>query len=191
MKRASWTIAAGAAAVLAAGVAYGAIPDGNGVINACYDKQSGQLRAVDPATGTPKGCGSKEAALRWNETGPQGPTGPQGLPGALGDDGDQGDPGQQGPQGDPGPAGADGVSGWELVREQFDLRPDSIANASVSCGDGKRVLGGGFYLPFSDFDVQITNSTPNLAGDHWGVIATNRGDVERTFFIEAICADVS
>src|SRR4029453_7428525 len=76
------------------GVAYATIPDDQGVIHACYDKQSGQVRIVDTAPDAlPKGCGAKEVAIGWNQTGPQGPAGPTGL---------------QGPQGAPGPAGAPG-----------------------------------------------------------------------------------
>ena len=64
-----------AVAVTAASVADAAVPDGAGVIHGCYDKQSGQLRVTDTQTSVPKGCTSKEAALAWNQQGPQGPPG--------------------------------------------------------------------------------------------------------------------
>jgi hypothetical protein len=68
--------------VVAAGVAYAAIPDGDGVIHACYDKQLGQVRIVDTGPNpVPKGCGKNEVAISWNQTGPQGPAGPPGPPG--------------------------------------------------------------------------------------------------------------
>jgi hypothetical protein len=94
---------AGAVAALACGsLALGAIPDGGGVVHGCYDKQSGQLRVTDTATNQPKGCSSKEAALTWNQQGPQGLAGVQGPKGDPGPQGPKGDTGAQGPQGEPG-----------------------------------------------------------------------------------------
>jgi hypothetical protein len=60
--------------LVAAGIAYATIPDSGGVIHGCYAKKDGAVRVVDPGAGgacDPK----KEAALDWNQTGPQGPTG--------------------------------------------------------------------------------------------------------------------
>src|SRR4029450_7668841 len=86
-------VASGIAATVAlvAGVAYGSIPDAQGVIHACYKTDSGQVRVIDGGAGLPR-----EAALEWSQTGPQG------LPGPKGD---------QGPKGDPGPPGPPGQSG--------------------------------------------------------------------------------
>jgi hypothetical protein len=68
-----------ATAALALGsFAVAAIPGGNGVINGCYDKGSGQLRVTDTATGQPKGCSTKEAPLVWNQQGPKGDKGDPG-----------------------------------------------------------------------------------------------------------------
>ncbi|MGB7819061.1 MAG: hypothetical protein WBL35_10060, partial [Ornithinibacter sp.] len=81
------TIGAAAATVLAAAGVAAAAPSSDGTLHACYDEQSGQLRLVDPDTGTPKGCGKKEGAVTWNEQGPQGdpgPAGPAGPSGATG-----------------------------------------------------------------------------------------------------------
>jgi hypothetical protein len=63
----------------AAGIAYATIPDSGGVIHGCYDTKTGALRVIDAG-----GCVSKEAALNWNQTGPQGPQGIQGVPGPQG-----------------------------------------------------------------------------------------------------------
>src|SRR5688500_13102019 len=108
--------AAGLAVVVLAvgGLASATVPDRNGVIHACYDKQSGQTRIVDTESGLPKSCGSKEMAISWNQTGPQGATGPQGPQGLQGDTGAQGLPGEtgaQGPQGEIGPMGPQGGVG--------------------------------------------------------------------------------
>ncbi len=54
------------------------IPDGGGVIHACYRTsggQAGSLRVIDSPT---QACTSNEAALSWNQTGPQGPPGQSG-----------------------------------------------------------------------------------------------------------------
>src|SRR5262245_1741916 len=64
--------AAVAVAALAAGAAYAAIPDGQGVIHGCYEKKSGALRVADLEAGTPQPCTPKEHALDWNQQGPAG-----------------------------------------------------------------------------------------------------------------------
>ena len=79
---------AGALGALAIGsVAFAAIPDSGGVINGCYDKQSGKLRVTDTQTNKPKACGSDETPLSWNQQGPQGESGPQGIPVPVGPQG--------------------------------------------------------------------------------------------------------
>jgi hypothetical protein len=72
-------VSAFAAAALAAGVAYATIPDGQGVIHACYKANKGDLRVVDDGA-----CASGEVPLVWNQTGPQGPPGAQGPEGPAG-----------------------------------------------------------------------------------------------------------
>jgi Collagen triple helix repeat (20 copies) len=104
---------------VAGGVAYATIPDGGGVIHACYDKQSGQVRIFDPAGGAIKGCGKTEAETSWSQTGPQGPAGTAGAQGTQGPKGDPGSPGSQGPQGLPG----------------------NLALAGQSCSEGTFVTG--------------------------------------------------
>src|SRR5207253_11437690 len=84
-------------------VAVATIPDAGGVIHGCYAR-SGALRVIDSAT---TACTSKETALSWNQTGPQGLAGPAGPAGPPG------------PQGAPGPAGPPGVSGYEVVSGTF------------------------------------------------------------------------
>jgi hypothetical protein len=90
-----------AALLAAGGVAYATIPDGNGVINGCYQKSGGRLRVIDATAG--QTCDSKkEKPLSWSQTGPQGPAGqqgPQGPSGPQGSDGPQGQQGATGPSG--------------------------------------------------------------------------------------------
>ena len=107
------------AAAIVGGVAWAAIP-GGGVIDGCYQKNSGNLRVIEGATDS---CRNSEIAIAWNQTGPQGQQGPQGDkgdkgdPGATGPQGLQGVPGQQGEKGekgdkgDPGAAGPQGLQG--------------------------------------------------------------------------------
>jgi hypothetical protein len=68
--------------VVVGGVAFAAIPDTNGLINACYDNATGAVRLVDAQPGN---CAkSGETGISWNQTGPPGPPGPPGSPGAPG-----------------------------------------------------------------------------------------------------------
>ena len=64
-------LAAGlAGAVIAIGIVGAAsamIPDSDGVIHACYQKITGQLRVVGSSTA---GCTADEVALSWNQQGP-------------------------------------------------------------------------------------------------------------------------
>jgi Collagen triple helix repeat (20 copies) len=129
MKRAlSIALPALAALALAGGVAYATIPDGQGVIHACYDKQSGQVRIFDPAGGMIKGCGKTEAETSWSQTGPPGATG---SAGPQGQQGPKGDPGLQGPKGDPGQltlAGQACANGSSVTG--FDAGGDIICGAA-------------------------------------------------------------
>jgi hypothetical protein len=61
--------AAATVAAVAGGVAAASIPDGGGVIHACYLRNTGALRIADTAT-----CTSKETVLSWNQVGPAGLT---------------------------------------------------------------------------------------------------------------------
>lgn len=109
--RRAWSLGGAAVAFAAAGsLAWAAIPGGNGLITACYDKTQGDLRVVE----TGAECRKYEHVLSWNERGVPGPTGPTGAQGPQGDQGPQGEQGVQGErglQGEQGPAGADGAQG--------------------------------------------------------------------------------
>ena len=68
------------AGALMGGTALATIGDG-GVISACYKKDGGGLRVLDPATSS---CSSKEGPLSWNIQGPKGDKGDPGPPGQAG-----------------------------------------------------------------------------------------------------------
>jgi len=57
-------------------VAAASIPDASGVIHGCRSTKTGVLRVIDTDAG--QTCSKDEAALSWNQIGPQGPAGPQG-----------------------------------------------------------------------------------------------------------------
>src|SRR3954469_17587099 len=74
-----------------------AIPDSNGVIHGCYQKNVGNLRVIDPSAGD--SCRPPEIAISWSQTGPPGATGPAGPTGPTGPKGDTGATGATGPAG--------------------------------------------------------------------------------------------
>jgi hypothetical protein len=123
--RSAVVVAIAAAVALAAGVAYATIPDGQGVIHACYKSDGGQLRVVDAAS-----CNPSETALTWSQAGPQGPPGEKGDPG---------------PKGDPGADGSQGPSGLASVIHVAHVFQTSfqITGGDVPCPSGTTVLGGG------------------------------------------------
>src|SRR5581483_133965 len=94
--------------VVAGAGAFADIPDGN-VVEACYQKSTGQLRIVDNS-----GCSAGERKVTWNVRGPQGlrgDAGPAGARGPAGERGPAGLAGPAGPKGPIGPAGPQGVPG--------------------------------------------------------------------------------
>jgi hypothetical protein len=96
--------------------AVASIPDSSGVIHACRSTKGGALRAIDSDAG--QTCSKDEAALNWNQTGPQGPAGPQGPP---------------------------GISGLEIVVASGTVtNPEATTFfAEAACPTGKHALGGG------------------------------------------------
>jgi len=83
-----------------AGIAFGLVV--NGVVEACYNNATGNLRIASPSrpclTNAPGVL--TETAISWNQVGPQGP---------------KGDTGPQGPTGPTGPAGGGGVASLESL----------------------------------------------------------------------------
>ncbi len=110
LKRSRWFVLGGVVgAILAGGAAFAAIPDSNGVINGCFQKNVGNLRVIDPSAGD--SCRPSEVPISWSQTGPAGPQGPKGDTGATGPQGPKGDTGATGPQGPAGPIGPAGPTG--------------------------------------------------------------------------------
>jgi hypothetical protein len=74
-------IGAAIGAILAAGTtaAVASIPSLDGTLHGCRDVKTGALRVIDIDAGA--SCSKSEAALSWNQTGPQGPAGPPSVSG--------------------------------------------------------------------------------------------------------------
>jgi hypothetical protein len=94
--------------------------------------------------------------------------------------------------GPPGPPGA--VSGYEEKTHQVFVSAGAVANVSVSCSTGKKVLGGGFDIETPD-DVKVFSSEPsdgsgNVIDNGWNVFVHNTGSVTRQVTVTAICASV-
>jgi hypothetical protein len=102
-----------------AGIAFAAIPGGDGKVSGCYAKQGGALRVIDKAKG--QTCKTGERPLVWNQRGLRGlpgaagSAGPAGANGAAGAAGAQGPSGPQGPQGPQGEDGPEGPPGFALA----------------------------------------------------------------------------
>jgi len=79
----------------------------SGVINACVNRNNGQVRIVSAG----EACRVPEIAVTWNAAGPSGATGPTGATGATGAAGPTGATGATGPAGPTGVTGATGATG--------------------------------------------------------------------------------
>jgi tetratricopeptide (TPR) repeat protein len=157
--------AMGLVATVGVGVSAAAVPDQQGVIHACYavDGQhqvtgNSVLRVIDAAATNnyAKACKPSEAALSWNQKGPQGPqgaTGPQGTTGAQGPPGPTGDTGPQ------GPAGASDDT-WM----QSNVGPFAVGPGATVFGNGvdNRTLGlpPGNYLVLARATFIAQNALP-------------------------------
>jgi hypothetical protein len=133
------------ALAVAGGLAYAAIPDGNGTIHACVLNSQGQVRIVDPAQAP---CKGNETALSWSQTGPTGATGATGA---------------QGPAGPTGPAG--GLDHVQVVHVTAKASSSGFATALINCPTGTTLTGGGagvLGLVGDDqgFGPRITESVP-------------------------------
>lgn len=122
-------------ACAAGGVAYAAIPDSNGVIHSCYQKNVGNLRVVDTEAG--QACRPSEEPLDLNVSGTPGPSGTTGP---------------QGPTGPPGPAGGGAPGVWDATASASIAQQGSATIVSLSLPAGNyfvvakaSIFGGGGY----------------------------------------------
>jgi hypothetical protein len=148
----------------------------------------GDTGAVGPAGAT----GATGPAGPAGADGSTGPVGPKGDTGATGATGPQGPVGPQGPQGPVGPQGPAGLTGYQMVSTALftqALSPGQTVTASVSCLNGRRVLGGGFESNPGTANLQTVASFPPTV-DSWRVSLRLNGDANASiqFRVYAVCA---
>jgi hypothetical protein len=171
----------GAIALVVTGVAIGvtsnAYTDAQGMYHGCVSTSNGDLRVVLPGTA----CKTSEAAIDWNQTGPQGIQGTQGIQGIQGPKGDKGDPGV------PGPAG---LSGLEWVWEdQAAGEQELYAFNSVGCPAGKVPISGGVTGGVDLENSAPTGPNPDVGQPtRWGVFVT-KGVGALTWRTYVLCAN--
>ena len=164
---------------MTAGVAYAAIPGGDGQVKGCYAVSSGLLLGIPHSKGDTRivdeaeACRSYEKFIKWSQIGPKGDTGPQG---AKGDTGAQG---LQGPKGDTGAQGAPGISRATFVGGGFSLPANVrtkvlskilpagtwaiVATANITVGQG--TFGAGDRELSEDCQLRSGDSIIGGAGD--------------------------
>jgi hypothetical protein len=90
-----------------------------------------------------------------------------------------------------GPAGPPSFPDYELRRNQEYIAPGQVAEVSVPCSEGKRVLGGGYTIE-TPKDVLVFGSAPHFENNfdtrHWSVIVQNVGLLTRQVNVAVICA---
>lgn len=160
-----------------------------GVIRACVkDSKVVSIGLADQLT-----CATKEQALDWNITGPQGIQGPRGPEGPQGVQGPQGPAGAQGPAGPQGPAG---VAKFYFGHNRLvAIQPGSFGSTDARCDPGDMVTGGGYsgYHGGSSA-LQIVNNAPIAFSDPeltygWGLEAFNPTSQPVDLISYVICAD--
>lgn len=94
-------------------------------------------------------------------------------------------------QGIQGLPGEDGVSGYEVVEDEdvVTLTPGNHTLESVSCPEGKVVLGGGVRLYEGSSDgMTLVESYPHPNGTAWSVRVRNESNANTGWILWATCA---
>jgi hypothetical protein len=147
---------------------------------------------------------SKQALASLNgapgQAGPQGPKGDKGEQGARGPAGPKGNPGPTGPAGPTGPGGPagpagpqgpSGISGWQYVVQGMDIPSKEGRIWSADCPGGRKALGGGVTTPGAGIYSRVRVSGPAGEGTGWVVSVYNEGPATYSYYVWAICANVS
>lgn len=151
---------------------------GNNTIQACYQKENGQLRISSSGQ-----CRPSELPLSWNMQGPKG------------DKGDKGDPGEKGDKGDTGDTGPAGISGLERFDYSTKANSDSPKHVFAKCKHGS-VVGGGaqiFIAGKANALVALKTSQPDKTLNGWAATAEETVATDAKWFITAfaLCANVA
>jgi hypothetical protein len=165
-------------------------------ISASRTRKPGQLVALNrqgkfPASVLPRG---REVIVEGprgqpGDRGPAGPEGPAGATGPAGPPGPTGQRGEQGPQGPPGPAG---ISNLERLSSESSAGSADTRSVSVSCSEGRKVVGGGAEASGAPVPIAIQASKPNADGTGWEAtaVATQATTSSWKLTVFAICAKV-
>jgi hypothetical protein len=185
MRLVAIAIATAVASMAAVGVATGAIPGGDGTINACHAKVANvrYLRLIDKQAG--ESCKSSEKQLTWNQKGPKGD------PGVQGPKGDRGPQGLQGPKGDPGEPGSGGAPTFVTRSTVATINPGNGQATFARCDSGERVTGGGYDVDptgAGDTGTLTIGADKPLGTDIWEVAADNDSQAPHTIVVFAVCA---
>jgi hypothetical protein len=159
----------GAVVASAAGVAYAAIPDGGGIVHACFQNVTSAnkpVKLLDTAKATT--CPSGWKQVTWNQKG------------------------QPGAPGAPGTPGAPGVSGYQVITAAVHGAGGSGISAEADCPAGKVPLGGGWtasapttYVTLQDAPVYVRDGSNAVVGGGWTaeLYQTNGGNVFGSVFV--------
>ncbi len=147
-------IAAVAIFALAGGIAYAAIPDASGVINACYrtstDDQKGQLRAVDSAAS----CRSNELPTQWNVTGAQGPAGTSPTVSQVG----------------PGTGGC--ANGGAAITDSAGATAYVCSGLNGQDGADGESFAGTFASPNGQYSINVTDTGVTIASPDSSIVVS-------------------
>lgn len=95
-------------------------------------------------------------------------------------------------------AGPSGVSGYEVVRQDFNVAAGGFLREFLACPTGKVVLGGGAQVAgegTANFHTVLQESTPATLGggaqSGWLVAIRNDDTAAHTIAIQATCASMS
>ena len=200
-------LAVTAAVAVGAGVAFGSIPDGAGMIHACYTDSN--LRLIDTAAtkaergelqeqrdrdrleperarGPHRRDGSDRTERRHGRDRPSGPTG---ATGSTGSTGATGPTGATGATGATGPAGS--LDTTVINSASVSVALHSTQDAEAVCPAGTIAVSGGYFI--SAFDggaplVAVVSFRPTVST--WEVLFYNpSGSIDRVGQAIAYCAN--
>jgi hypothetical protein len=133
----------------AGGIAYASIPDSNGVIHGCYQRNSGAFHVIgtNPTVGG-GACASNETAVDWGQGGSPGASGPSGPSGPAGT---AGSGGASGPSGPSGPTGTAGPTSYAIGGTTATVDGTTVISHTITAAEA------GLTILINPFTVQDAN----------------------------------
>ncbi len=112
-----------------------------------------------------------------------------GFDGKDGLPGEKGEPGPLGPMGGVNQGAFNGVAGWELRESAiFVVEPGNRKTVSMSCSDGKILLGGGYHAA-ECAECSGINSYPSGKNSWEATLDNKMSDQPANLKVYAICAE--